>query len=79
MYPDETKCSQIYRNVSEEFWHKLNILTSDANKKSYNDAFQMIPTIGTLHNNMKNACLKNIGNRSGETNQTFEMESTCPI
>lgn len=51
-------------------------LPSDVNKKSYNDAFQMIPTIGALHSNMKNACLKNIGNNSGENNQTFEMEST---
>ena len=59
----------------------------DISKKCYNDAFQMVPTIGTLHDNMKKVCLKNVGKKcpqesngsnissqNGNSNHTFEVE-----
>ena len=61
----------------------------DISKKCYNDAFQMVPTFGQLHDNMKKVCLKNVGqkcplesngsnispqNGNGNLNHTFEVE-----
>ena len=59
----------------------------DISKKSYNDAFQMVPTIGKFHDSMKKVCLKNVGKKcpqeinessispqNGNLNHTFEVE-----
>ena len=61
----------------------------DASKKCYNDAFQMMPAIGRLHDNMKKVCLKNVGKKKcpqecnngtssctfpQNVNHTFEVE-----